>query len=260
MNRKQQAAIRPEPEKTAWKDDGKRRAFGRFLPILIVAAGLLFGYAMGWQEFLTLDYVAASREMLKAEVAEGFWLAVLIYISIYTLATAFSFPAASLLTISGGFLFGWIIGGIAAVIGATLGATLIFIAARSAFHDFLMHKVGGRAEKLAKGFEENAFQYLLILRLAPVFPFFVMNIAPALFNVPLRTYVAATFFGIIPGGMAYAYLGQGLDRVVAAAAKAGEEISVRDVVTTEILIAFGLLALVAAIPAVVKKLRGGTIA
>lgn len=232
----------------------------RFAPIAVIVAGLAFGYTMGWHEFLSFDYLVESRDMLKEMVAAHYYVAVFGFIAVYALATAFSFPAASILTIFAGFMFGWFVGGTAAIIGATIGATAIFIAARTAFGDFLKEKVGGKVAKLAKGFEEDAFSYLFVLRLAPIFPFFVMNIAPALFNVPLRTYIAATFLGIIPGGMAYAYLGQGLDSVIVAAAEAGREVSIKDIVTIEIVAAFGALALVAAIPTIVKKIRGNKLA
>ena len=232
----------------------------RFAPIAVVAAGLAFGYTMGWHEFLSLDYLVHSRDMLKHMVANHYSAAVFGFVVVYALATAFSFPAASILTIFAGFLFGWLIGGAASIVGATIGATAIFLAARTAFGDFLKQSVGGKVSKLAKGFEENAFSYLFILRLAPIFPFFVMNIAPALFNVSLRTYVAATFLGIIPGGLAYAYLGQGLDGVIVAAAKADREVTIKDIVTTEIVVAFAALALVAAIPTIVKKIRGDKLA
>ncbi len=228
----------------------------RFVPIAIIVAGLAFGYSMGWHEFLSLDYLVESRDMLKEMVAAHYFAAVLGFVAVYALATAFSFPAASILTIFAGFLFGWLVGGAAAIVGATIGATTIFIAARTAFGDFLKEKVGGKVAKLAKGFEEDAFSYLFVLRLAPIFPFFVMNIAPAMFNVSLRVYIAATFLGIIPGGMAYAYLGQGLDSVIVAAAEAGREVTIKDIVTKEIVFAFAALALVAAIPTVVKKIRG----
>ena len=234
----------------------RKSLIARFAPIAIVCAGLAVGYAMGWHEFLSLDYLVESRVMLKETVAAHYYSAVFGFVALYALATAFSFPAASILTIFAGFLFGWFVGGSSAIVGATIGATAIFAAARTAFGDFLKEKVGGKVARLAKGFEKDAFSYLFVLRLAPVFPFFVMNIAPALFNVPLRIYVAATFLGIIPGGMAYAYLGQGLDSVIAAAAQAGSEVAFNDIVTTEILLAFGALALVAAIPAIVKKIRG----
>lgn len=234
----------------------RKSPVARFAPIAIIGTGLAFGYAMGWHEFLSFDYMVESRDMLKQTVAAHYYSAVFWFVALYALATAFSFPAASLLTIFAGFLFGWFVGGSAAIIGATIGATAIFTAARTAFGDFLKEKVGGKVARLAKGFEKNAFSYLFVLRLAPVFPFFVMNVAPALFNVPLRIYVSATFLGIIPGGMAYAYLGQGLDSVIVAAAQAGREVSLKDIVTPEISLAFGALALVAAIPVIVKKIRG----
>ncbi len=238
----------------------RKSPFIRFAPIILIVAGLGFGYAKGWHEFLSLDYLVDSRDMLKQMVADRYLQAVFGFIAVYAVATAFSFPAASILTIFAGFLFGWLIGGIAAIIGATIGATAIFVAARTAFGDFLKEKVGGKVAKLAKGFEKDAFSYLFVLRLAPIFPFFVMNIAPALFNVSLRVYIAATFLGIIPGGLAYAYLGEGLDSVIVSAAEAGREVTIKDIVTKQIVIAFAVLALVAAIPTVVKKIRGNKLA
>lgn len=242
------------------QNGARKSSLVRYAPIAVIAAGLALGYALGLHEYLSLDYLVASRDMLKQMVADHYYTAVFGFIAVYALATAFSFPAASILTIFAGFLFGWLVGGMAAIVGATIGATAIFLAARTAFGDFLKEKVGGKVAKLAKGFEEDAFSYLFVLRLAPVFPFFIMNIAPALFNVPLRIYVAATFLGIIPGGMAYAYLGQGLDSVIVAAAEAGREVTIKDVVTTEIIAAFAALALVAAIPTIVKKIRGNKLA
>ena len=226
----------------------------RFLPIGLVAAGLVLGYAMGWHHYLSLDFLAASRETLKGTVAANYALSLGGFLLLYIVAVAFSFPAASILTVFGGFLFGWLAGGMAVAVGATIGATLLFLAARTAFRDVLKRRLGGKAAKLAHGFEDNAFGTLLVLRLAPVFPFFVVNIAPAFFDVRLRTYVAATFIGILPGTFAYAYLGQGIDGVLLAAENAGRSVSPSELVTTEITLAFAGLALVAAGALVVRKL------
>ncbi len=229
----------------------------RFAPIVVVVAGLAAAYWFGLVDFLSFESLVEHRDSLMARVMENFWLAALIYLVTYILAVAFSFPAASLLTIFGGFLFGWFVAGTLTAIGATTGATIIYLAARSAFGDFLKKKAGSGVNKLADGFRENAFSFLLVLRLAPIFPFFVINIAPALFNVPVRTYVVATFIGILPGTYAYSYLGQGLDSVILSAREAGVDVSASDLVTTEITIAFAALAAVAAIPFVIRKLRGG---
>ena len=230
-------------------------AIRRFAPLAVIMAGLAFAYAMGWQRYLSLGFLVESREMLLGFVSANYVMSVAAFAAAYVLAVAFSVPAASVLTIFGGFLFGWLVGGIIVAFAATIGATIVFLAARSAFGDFLREKVGARVRRLAEGFEKDAFSYLLVLRLAPVFPFFVMNIAPALFHVSLRTYVAATFLGILPGTFAYAYLGEGLDSVLAAAHQAGKQVRASDLVTPQITIAFLALAAVAAIPLVLKRFR-----
>ena len=234
-------------------DTGKPATWRRYLPLAVIVAGLVAAYAAGVQEYLTLTVLAEQREALKGFVADHRIASVLGYFVLYAVAVAFAFPAASILTIFAGFVFGWFIAGILTVFAATTGAAAIFLAARSAFGDVLRKRAGPFAAKLADGFAKDAFGYLLVLRLAPVFPFFIINIAPAFFDIKLRTYVAATFLGIIPGTFAYTWLGQGLDSVIVAAA--GREISISDLVTPEITIAFLGLAIVAAIPTIVSKFR-----
>jgi uncharacterized membrane protein YdjX (TVP38/TMEM64 family) len=245
--------------------DGKDRArtpaatgkAKRFVPLAILLAGLGIGYLFGLHEYLTFESLVEHRDALKTRVMDNLVMTGVIYFFVYIAATAFAFPAASLLTILGGFVFGWVLAGTLTAFAATIGASIIFLAARTALGSFLQRIAGPGVAKLAHSFEENAFGFLLVLRLAPVFPFFVVNIAPALFNVPLRTYVAATFIGILPGTFTYAYLGQGLDSVVLAAREAGRDVSVSDLVTTELTIAFAALAIFAAIPFVIRKIRAG---
>jgi uncharacterized membrane protein YdjX (TVP38/TMEM64 family) len=248
-----------KPEPARREAAGKRAdpvgSWTRFLPLALIVVCLIVGYALGWQRYLTLDYLAASRLGLKALVATHPFAAALAFTGIYVLLVALSVPAASILTIFGGFLFGWFLGGILVAIAATVGATALFLAARTAFGDFLRRRVSGRALRLAEGFEKDAFGYLLALRLAPVFPFFVVNIAPALFHVPLRTYVAATFLGILPGTFAYAYLGTSIDTVLTEAHNAGRPVEFADFVSPQITIAFILLALVALLPMAVRAAK-----
>ncbi len=242
---------------TEMAEDGNERKTAakrwRFMPLLLIVAGLALGYAMGWHRYLTLDFLADSRLALKAFVSANQVAAPLGFTLLYAIAVGFSFPAASVLTIFSGFLFGWLFGGVLAIIGATAGATVLFLAARTAFGGFLKARAGGAAARLSQGFERDAFSYLLVLRIAPFIPFFVVNIAPAVFNVRLRTFVVATLIGILPGAFAYAWLGQGVDSVLVAAQHAGRQVAVGDLVTPEITIAFAALALVAALAAVVRK-------
>lgn len=232
-----------------------KRQLVRFAPVAIVVLGLALGYALGLQDYLSLGYLAEQRQALRAYVdANSAWSA-LLFLGIYILAVAFSFPAASILTIFGGFLFGWLLGGSLVAVGATVGASILFLATRSAFGSFLRHRVDGVVKKLAEGFRQNAFGYLFVIRLAPVFPFFVVNIAAALFDISLGRFVAATFLGILPGTFAYAYLGQGVDSVLVAAQATGREAQISDLVTRDITLAFFALAVVALIPTIVKQLR-----
>ncbi|WP_208109716.1 TVP38/TMEM64 family protein [Dongia mobilis] len=227
----------------------------RFLPVAFVGLGLGLGYAFGFQDYLSLGFLAEQRDALKAFVESNLVLSAVSFLVIYTLAVAFSFPAASILTIFGGFLFGWVLGSVLVAIAATIGATLVFLATRSAFGGFLRARVSGVVKRLADGFRDNAFGYLFVIRLAPIFPFFVVNIAAALFDISLARFFAATFLGILPGTVAYAYLGQGVDSVLVAAREAGREAEISDLVTPEITFAFLLLAGVAAIPTIVSQLR-----
>jgi uncharacterized membrane protein YdjX (TVP38/TMEM64 family) len=243
----QPAPVTPLKAKSGWV---------RLLPLGVIAAGLGLAYAFGLQDYLSLNYLAQSRDTLKTFVSGNYALSIAMFMAVYILAVAFSFPAASVLTIFGGFLFGWMTGGPLVVISATIGASILFLATRSAFGDFFRRKIGGTAASLAEGFKKDAFSYLLVLRLAPVFPFFVINIASALFDLSLRTFALATFIGIIPGTLAYAFLGEGVGSVLDAAQKAGTQASISDLVTPQITLAFAALAAVAALPVIVKKLRG----
>ncbi len=127
-----------------------------------------------------------------------------------------SLPGAAVLTLSGGLLLGWQLSAPATIIAATIGATITFLVARYAVGDTAAAKAGPWVEKLSAGFRENAFSYLLFLRLVPAFPFFVVNLVPALLGVPLSTYFVATLVGIVPATTAFSFLGSGLGSVVEA--------------------------------------------
>ena len=138
---------RPAPETAP--DKAATSPWRRYLPIAVIAAGLAAGYAAGLQDYLSLSVFAEQRESIKAFVAERQVLSILGYFVLYTAAVAFAFPAASVLTIFAGFVFGWWVAGILTVFAATLGATAIFLAARSAFGDVLRRRAGPFAAKSA---------------------------------------------------------------------------------------------------------------
>lgn len=231
------------------------RSWWRLLPISILLAGLALGYAFGWHENLTLQGLAEHGAALRQRVHENAVLAPLAFIALYALAVAMSFPAVALLKVIGGFLFGWLAGAAYIVVAATAGGALLFLSVRTAFGGLLANRAGKRLAKLASEFERNAFSYVLAMRLAPFIPFAVASIAPALFEVRLRTYLAATATGIVPGAICFAWIGKGIGAVLEDARAAGRPLVLADLVTTEITLAFLALTLVAVLAAIVRRGR-----
>jgi uncharacterized membrane protein YdjX (TVP38/TMEM64 family) len=185
----------------------------RLLPLgLLIAAGIAF-VVCGGRHYLTLATIAENRGWLCGLVERWGFVAALLYIVIYAVLVALSVPGAVMLTIAGGYLFGTWLGGLCAVVGATLGATAVFVAARVGL-DGLARHAGPLIGKLEAGFRADAFNYLLVLRLVPLFPFWLVNLVPALAGVGLLTYLLATFIGIVPGTFVYASLGNGLGNVI----------------------------------------------
>ncbi|MFZ5616389.1 MAG: TVP38/TMEM64 family protein [Pseudomonadota bacterium] len=194
---------------------GRRPAgLARFLPLGVIALAAVAIFATGAYKYVSLDTLRDNRAALEAFVQERLLLAVIAYALAYVVMTALSLPGATLMSLIGGFLFGPLLGTAAVVVGATIGAAIIFTAAKTAFGDALRSRAGPFARKMEDGFRKNAFSYLLLLRLIPLFPFFIVNIAPALFNVSLRTYFLATLIGIIPGAFAFVSAGAGLGAVL----------------------------------------------
>jgi uncharacterized membrane protein YdjX (TVP38/TMEM64 family) len=185
----------------------------RLTPLgILVVAGVTFVVA-GGHRYLTFSALAENRLWLCGLAAHWGFVAAIAYIAAYAAVVALSVPGGAILTIAGGFLFGLWLGALCAVVGATSGAGCIFLAARAGLGG-LAQRAGPFFGKLEAGFRADAFNYLLFLRLVPVFPFWLVNLVPALAGVRLGTFLFATFIGIIPGTFVYASLGSGLGRIV----------------------------------------------
>lgn len=186
-------------------------SFARLLPLVILVGGLVAFFALGLNKYLTLDLLRENRDVLKAWVAENKTTAVLAFIAVYVAVAAFSLPVSALVSITGGFLFGSVLGAAWGVTGATIGATILFLVARSALGEPLRQRFAAQAKALEDGFKANAFSYMMLLRLVPLFPFWLVNLAAAFTGVSARTFVATTFVGIIPGAFVFASIGNGLN-------------------------------------------------
>ena len=239
----------------------------RLLPVAIVMALVVVVLLSDWRTALTLETLVRHRMAIDAFMSEHRVAGLAIYALLYIAVVALSVPGAVWLTLAGGILFGAVVGTAVTVVSATIGAAIIFKVAQGAFGEALLGRAGPRAAKVAEGIRADAFNYLLFLRLVPAFPFFLVNLAAALVAVPLRTFVAATAIGIIPGTLAFTLAGAGLDSVIAAQAAsyrvciaAGRSdcrvnFEPGQVLTPQLVAALIALGLVALAPVVLKRWR-----
>ncbi|MFH0343216.1 MAG: TVP38/TMEM64 family protein [Chromatiales bacterium] len=210
---------------------------------LFFAAFIAF-VALGGDQWLSLAAFKTHREFLLQYTQSHYGIVLILSALIYTVAIALSLPGAALLSLVTGFLFGRWVGTAVIVVAATLGGTLVFLGARFLFGEIAHKRLEHRAAaKILHGFQQDAFHYLLFLRLVPLFPFWLVNLAPAFTQIRTRTYVTATAIGIVPGSFVFANLGQSLGRLD----------SLNNVLSTEVIVALVLLAVLALVPVSLKK-------
>ncbi len=192
-------------------DAAKKPIWLRLWPVYIIVGGALLAWRMGWLDYLTLESLRANIDTFDALVADNFPLVLAGFVLLYAVITLFMIPG-SVVTIAGGALFGLtagvpIFGTIGTVLGATLGASCLFFAAKTSIGEVLRDIAGPFLGKMEQEFADSPVSYMFVLRLVPAVPFAVANIAPALLGAKFRHYVLTTFFGIIPGTMAYSWIG-----------------------------------------------------
>ena len=209
----------------------------------IVAVALFFYFDL--QRFLTLAALKANRESLLDYYAAHKLIMVAGFMALYVVTTALSLPGAAILSLAAGAIFGSIMGTLYANIAATIGATLAFLVTRYLLRDAVLNKFGAKLEGMNRELETRGFSYLLFLRLVPVFPFFLINLAAGLTRLPLRTFFFATMIGIIPGGFVYVNAGASLATID----------SLSGVASPRVLGSFALLGLFALIPVLYSKFR-----
>ncbi len=239
----------------------------RCAPLVLVVAAALTLLVLGWHRELSLESLVRNRSAIETFVSAHRIAALAAFVAIYVLAVALSLPGAAILTISGGLVFGTAAGAAAAIVAGTIGATVLFLVARSALGGWVVRRLGPLADRLAANFRRDAFSYILFLRLVPVFPFWIVNLVPALAGAGLVPFVAATAVGVIPATVAFACLGAGLDSIVAAqesayraclaAAHANCHLAfdIDAALTPQFLAALAVLSLVAVLPIVIKRFK-----
>jgi uncharacterized membrane protein YdjX (TVP38/TMEM64 family) len=225
----------------------------RLVPAAVLLLGLALFLLLGLERYFSFEMLSRHHATLTSWVAERAALAALLYVLAYALVVAFSLPVAVLVTRVGGFLLGVWVGAVLSVIGATVGSVAVFLAARTAFYDLFHARAGAALARLEEGFRRDSFSYLLFLRLVPVFPFWLVNIVPALLGMTLASYTLATVIGIIPGAIVYSSVGAGLGMVI----DRGEAPNLGIIFEWRILLPLLGLAVLALAPVLYSRLRGG---
>lgn len=235
-------------------EKNSRAGLLRHLPLALVLAGALVG-AFFLRDALNFETLRANREALLAFRDAHFLATALAFVAAYAAVVAFSLPGAAVTSITGGFLFGTLAGTPLNILAATMGATVIFLAARRGLGARLARRMDaseGRVKRVKEAIDANQWEALFLIRLVPVVPFFVGNLLPALFGVPLFRFVVSTALGIVPGALVFTSLGAGLSEVFAA----GETPDLGILFAPHILMPILGLAGLAALPVVLKALRG----
>jgi uncharacterized membrane protein YdjX (TVP38/TMEM64 family) len=222
----------------------------KFAPLLMILGLSITVWVFSLHHYFSFETFKTHQKAFEEFIANHLVLSILTYAASYIAIVSLSLPAASFMTLAGGFLFGQWIGASVVVISATIGACFFFLSARMASSDLLGKKAGGFATKMQKGFQENALSYLLTLRLIPLFPFVAVNLAAALFQMPLKTFAIGTFFGIIPGSFVYVSMGVALREVIQT-----PDFSPSLVLDPKILLAFIGLGILSLLPVFYKLLK-----
>lgn len=226
------------------------KVFYRFLPLIIIAILMVITIIFGGFDFFSFENLKKYHENLKLFYENNKVLFPIIFILIYIVSTALSIPGAVFLTIFAGFLFGKYLATIFVAIGATIGASILFIAAKYAIKDFFLKKAGPFLQKIGKGFKKNAKCYMLFLRLIPLFPFWLVNIIPAFFNIKFSTYLWTTFFGIMPGTFVFAQGGRALKSILEL-----EKFTIKSIFSWQVILTLTLLAFFMLLPIIFKKIK-----
>ena len=225
--------------------------FRRLWPVAVIVVSFVAFFILGLDSHVTLESLRDHRSLLIDFVAENALVAGLMFVAVYAVATALSLPGGLILSLSSGFLFGTWLGGCLAAVGATIGASAIFMIAKTSLGDAMLARAGPFIKKMEAGFQRDAASYMLILRLVPLFPFWLVNIVPAFLGVPFRTYLITTAVGILPAAFIYTGVGNGLGRLF----EIGEDPNLSAIFEPQFLFPLLGLAVLAMIPVGYKKWR-----
>jgi len=217
----------------------------QLLFLLFLAAIPVAIHFSGLGGYLTFEGLKNHRSALEQAVATHYLLSVLLYIVFYIL-TAFAVPGALILTVAGGFLFGIFAGVTYAIVGATIGGLSAFLLSRYLLGNWLQARYSRQLERFNSELGRNGDLYLVLARLIPILPFFLVNYLCGLTRVRVWTFVWATAAGIFPASLVYTFAGTEI----------GSISSLGDLISSRLIISFLFLSLFTLLPVTWRKLKG----
>jgi uncharacterized membrane protein YdjX (TVP38/TMEM64 family) len=229
-----------------------KSSLSRFIALSIFACLIGLFFAFDLNSLISYQGLAENEAALKRAVSDNPILTGLAYMTIYVLAVTFSLPGAVWLSLAGGLMFGTWAGGLLIVVSASLGASGLFVAARFIMGDALRARAGPALQKFEASFNRDALSYLFILRLLPVFPFFIVNLGAALVGVRYPVFLITTFFGIMPGTFVFASIGNGISVVL----QSGKQPDLSVMTSPEILLPLVGLAILSLAPMLWRRFKG----
>ncbi|MDI9243675.1 bifunctional TVP38/TMEM64 family protein/FAD-dependent oxidoreductase [Marinobacter sp. CHS3-4] len=205
----------------------------KLILLLLIGAVVALFIGFGGPELLTLENLQKNQSSLEQWISQNLLVAVLGFAGIYVIVTALSLPGAAIMTLAGGAFFGNIYGLMAVSVASTIGASLAFLVARFLMRDTLKNKYAETVAKMDRGIQKDGAFYLATLRLVPVFPFFLINLAMGLTAMKLKTYALVSWAAMLPGTFVYVNAGTQLAQIE----------STGDILSADLLLSFALLGL-----------------
>ena len=184
----------------------------KLITLIVLSFFIAIFFVFNGPDYLTISALQSNKALLLETVEQHYGLSIVMTMVIYILVVALSLPGASVLSLAVGFVFGLWLGWLLLLVSATIGAVLVFLLVRYFFYDWAKAKIDKItiAQKITTEFEQHSFNYLLFLRLVPLFPFWLVNLTIAFTSIKTSEYALGTFLGIMPGSFVFANLGSSL--------------------------------------------------
>ncbi len=217
-----------------------KKMLPRIILMLVISILAYAFYAYDLRQYLTLEYLKSQQQSFATFYAAHKISAPAGYVGIYILVAALSLPGATVMTLAGGALFGFKLGTVLVSFASTIGATLAFLVSRFLLRDFVQKRFGDKLQAINRGIEKDGSFYLFSLRLVPIFPFFVINLAMGLTPIKTLSFYLVSQFGMLAGTFVYVNAGTQLGKIE----------SLEDILSPGLLLSFALLGI---FPLIAKK-------